>query len=196
LTCLIFNSMLCTGQCAKYTMKANDAALYENLILRMANGDNNAFAELYRHTYTAVYGFALSIMRNKPDAEDVMHDTYIRVYNAAAGYQPMGKPLQWILTIVRNLCYNRIRSGKLCDDIDEYREVIGAGGDEISDRLLLKDALEVLDFDERQIVIMHAMTGLKHREIAEILAMPTGTVTSKYKRALQKMRSAIDGRTE
>lgn len=175
----------------------NAAQLDENLILRMANGDGHAFKELYRQTQGAVYGFALSILRNKEDAEDVMHDAYIKTYTGAVTYKPGGKPLAWILTIVRNLAYNKIRAGRVNEDISQYEDYLPGNEpydatDEIVDRMVLRQALTVLDFEERQIFILHAMTGLKHREIADILDLPTGTVLSKYSRSLKKMRTAIE----
>ena len=172
----------------------NAGYLDENLIIRMGRGDAEAFKELYLQTSNVVYGFALSILKNKHDAEDVMHDAFIKSYKSADTYQPMGKPLAWILTIVRNLSYNRIRSGKLCEDISEYENF--ASSDETGqtiDRLVLEKALQILGFEDRQIVILHALTGLKHREIAEILDLPLGTVTSKYNRALKKMKKEIEG---
>jgi len=176
----------------------NAAQLDENLILRMANGDGHAFRELYQQTSGAVYGFALSILRNKEDAEDVMHDTFIKTYTSAITYKPSGKPLSWILTIVRNLAYNRIRAGKVNEDLSQYEdyamtdELVDETGI-ITDRMLLKQAMSILDFEERQIFVLHAATGLKHKEIADILDLPIGTVLSKYNRALKKMRNEIEG---
>lgn len=172
----------------------NAAALDENLILRVADGDKSAFRELYQQTSSAVYGFALSILRNRHDAEDVMHDAYIRTYTSAVTYKPMGKPLTWMLTIVRNLCYSRIRSGKVCEDISQYENLAGTIEDDSVDRMVLEQALKILDTDERQIVILHALTGLKHREIAEIIDAPVGTVLSKYNRALKKLRKELEGK--
>ena len=170
------------------------AAFDENLILRMADGDRDAFTELYRQTSSAVYGFALFILMNKHDAEDVMHDAFIRAYTAAATYRPMGKPLSWLLTIVRNLCLSRIRAGKVCEDISQYENLAGTDADDSIDRLVLEQALKILEPDQRQIVILHALTGLKHREIAEIIDAPVGTVLSKYNRALKKMKKELEGR--
>ncbi|MDO4870088.1 MAG: RNA polymerase sigma factor [Bacillota bacterium] len=175
----------------------NAIQLDENLILRMADGDGIAYRELYQKTSSAVYGFALSILNNRFDAEDVMHDTYIKAYTGAATYKPMGKPLAWILTIVRNLSYSKIRSGKVCEDIGEYEGLMSTDDtDRNTDRMVLEKAMDILAFEERQIVILHALTGLKHREIAEILDVPTGTVLSKYNRALKKMKKELEGRRE
>ena len=171
----------------------------ENLIIRMSDGDGAAFRELYEQTSSAVYGFALSILKNTHDAEDVMHDTYIKAYTAAVTYKPMGRPLAWMLTIVRNLCYTRMRTGNVCEDISEYEDL--AHGDDhgsVIDRIVLQEALSKLDFEERQIVVLHSLTGLKHREIADILELPTGTVLSKYNRSIKKLKKHLEdkGREE
>lgn len=168
--------------------------LDENLIIRMASNDGAAFRELYQKTSGVVYGFAMSILRNKHDAEDVMHDAFIRIYSSAVTYRPSGNPMAWILTIVRNLCYNRIRAGKVCEDLSEYDDLAGASNDseDVLDRMVLESAMSILDAEERQIVVLHAMTGFRHREIAEILELPIGTITSKYNRALKKMRQEME----
>jgi RNA polymerase sigma-70 factor (ECF subfamily) len=168
--------------------------LDENLIIRMAASDRDAFRELYHQTSGVVYGFAMSILRNKHDAEDVMHDAFIKIYSSAVTYRPSGNPMAWILTIVRNLCLNKIRGGKVCEDLSEYDDLAGTLDDSeaVIDRMVLETAMNVLDAEERQIVILHAMTGFKHREIAEILDLPTGTILSKYNRALKKVRKELE----
>ena len=170
------------------------AQLDENLIIRMAGGDGGACRELYQQTSGVVYGFAMSILKNRHDAEDVMHDAFINIYTGAIGYKPAGNPMAWILTIVRNLCYNRIRAGKVCEDLSQYDDLFGGPDDSeaVLDRMVLEKAMKILDAEERQIVVLHAMTGFKHREIAEILDLPTGTVLSKYNRALKKLKSEIE----
>jgi len=169
--------------------------LDEKLILRMAEGDNDAFRDLYEQTSGAVYGFALSILRNRQDAENIMHDAYIRMHRSAAVYKPKGKPMAWILTIVRNLCYTRLKTGEICEDLSQYENIAQQDeSDRTVDRMILQKALDILDFEERQIVVLHALTGMKHREIAELLDLPVGTVLSKYKRSLAKMRKELEGK--
>ena len=167
--------------------------LDDNLILRMADGDGNAFSEFYDRTSSAVYGFALSILRNREDAEDLMHDTYIRAYAGAVSYVPKGKALSWLLTIVRNLSYNKLRNGIISEDISQYENLGGIDDtDATVDRIVLEKAMEILSFEERQIVMLHALTGMKHREIAELLGMPLGTVISKYNRTIKKIREELE----
>ena len=168
----------------------------ENLILQMAHGNGEAFRELYLATSSIVYGYALSILKNSADAEDVMHDAFIKIYQSAVTYRPAGNPMAWILTIVRNLCLNKIRAGKVCEELSEYDDLAGSLSDSEAalDRMVLEAAMNILDAEERQIVVLHAMAGFKHREIAEILDLPTGTILSKYNRAMKKMRKEMESK--
>ena len=77
--------------------------MLETYLSQIAEGSKDGLALLYEQTYAAVYGFALSILRNPQDAEDVQHDTYIQIWKAASSYRPTGKPMAWIFTITRNL---------------------------------------------------------------------------------------------
>lgn len=170
----------------------SSAIVDEHLITKIGQGDGGAFRDLYLATSSTVFGYALSILKNRADAEDAMHDAYIRIYQSAATYQPMGKPLAWILTIVRNLCYNMIRLSRPTVDVSECEKLALPDDTQSSiDRITLEQALELLDLQERQIVILHALTGMKHREIAELLEMPLGTVLSKYRRSLERLRSEL-----
>lgn len=178
----------------------DNSLLYEKLILSLADGDKDAFRLLYEATKDAVYGFALSILRCRQDAEDVMHDTYIKVYMDAGNYSPHGKPLAWILTIVRNLSLNYIRSENRTEKLpdDELPEPVDPEDkiEKATSSMVLGAAMHVLTDEEREIVVLHALTGYRHREIAEILSMPQGTVLSRYNRALKKMRKEIDGKED
>lgn len=169
--------------------------LDDELMARMAAGDAAAFGELYAATSSIVYGFALSIVGNGMDAEDVMHDAYIRAYQAAVSYQPQGKPLAWLLTIVRNLGYNKVRQRKPTIDVQEAEHYVGTTEDGSPlERMMLQEAMDILDPQERQIVILHAVADLRHREIASILQLPLGTVMSKNHRALNKLRRELQGK--
>lgn len=84
----------------------------EECILQMAGGAADTLAVLYEQTKTAVYGFALSILRNQADAEDVLQETYLHIYQAAGRYKPNGNPMPWIFTITRNLALMKIRESK------------------------------------------------------------------------------------
>lgn len=168
----------------------------ENCIAKIAAGDQDALTPLYQQTSAAVYGIALSILKNKQDAEDILQDTYIQIWNAASSYTPCGKPLAWIFTIARNLALMRMREqSRTVTMAPESWQSLFADEPAVTheDRLMLASLLETLSDQERQIVILHAMTGLKHREIAALLNLRLPTVLSKYNRALKKLRNCMKG---
>lgn len=172
--------------------------LDESLLLRIGQGDMEAFAELYRQTDRSVYAFALSILKNREDSQDVMQDTYLKIRTAASGYQAMGKPMAWICTIVKNLALMKLREQKRSIPMELPEEALPAqlqnsfetGG---VDGMVLNAALKLLNEEERQIVLLHGVTGMLHREIADILGIPLSTVLSKYRRALAKLRKNLQG---
>ena len=165
----------------------------EKILSEIAAGSAAAFKELYALTSDTVYGFALSILKNSHDAEDIMQETYVKIYKSADTYQKQGKPMAWILTIVRNLCYNRIRDTKQHEDIADYTHSISGNEHENGiNAIILEDAMNVLNEEERQIVMLHSMTGMKHREVAQIVDMPVSTVLSKYNRSLKKLKQALE----
>lgn len=176
------------------TVRNLDQTELESLLVSVSNEDKEALERLYRLTDKMVYGFILSILKNPHDAEDAMQDTYLKIRAGAHLYQAKGKPMAWIFTIARNLCLMRLRSKKQKEessyDLLEYG-LAAEESSQIEDRIVLQQVLKLLDETERQIVVLHAANGLKHREIALILDMPLATVLSKYTRSLSKLKKSM-----
>lgn len=170
---------------------AGAAAALDGCIARIAQGSQEALAQLYDRTRPAVYGFALSILKSPHDAEDVLHDAYLQVWNAAGDYRSQGKPMAWMMTIVRNLAMDHLRRQSRTQSLEEAGDRFAHRPDVTQeDRLVLESLLNALGDEERQVVTLHALSGLKHREIAVLLGMPLPTVLSKYSRAMKKLQQA------
>ncbi len=166
----------------------------DDLLFRIAAGEQAALAQLYEHTQASVFGFALSILKNTHDAEDVLHDCYVAVWQGAAGYRSRGKPLAWILTVTRNLCLQQLRTRNRVSDLapeDWEPYLADKEGVTLEDRSILRSCMEQLRDEERQIVTLHALSGFKHREIAAILQLPLPTVLSKYHRAVKRLKQHL-----
>ena len=167
----------------------------QRLLLSIAGGERDALAELYQRTRSAVYGLALSYLKNTHDAQELTQDVYVQVWNCAEQYRPTGSPMGWLLTVCRNLCLMHLRRESrqvTMEDQDWHAIPDNCPGLDSQERLLLQDALAVLGEEERRIVLLHT-AGLKHREIGQALGLPLATVLSKYHRALKKMRSFLEG---
>lgn len=169
----------------------------EKLLLKVAGGDAKAFQKLYQNTDRTIYSFILSIIRNPQDAEEIMQETFLKVWTSAGSYQSQGKPLAWMFTIARNLCYMKFRDKKHEADIglsDLSEMEMGEFCPQIedaADKMVLYAALHILKEEERQIVLLHTTAGLKHREIAADLELPLATVLSKYNRAMKKLKNHL-----
>ena len=175
---------------------ALDRSALERLLIAVAAGEQEALAELYHRTRAAVYGMALSYLHNAHDAQDITQDVFVRVWDCAGQYRPTGSPMGWLLAVCRNLCLMHLRSHSRRAELSEAEwDAIPAEDTGLSaeERVLLQHALGKLPDEERRIVLLHAVTGLKHREIAAVLELPLATVLSKYHRALKKMRSFLKG---
>lgn len=173
---------------------AVQSAKLEKCLRRVARGRKEAIGEIFDMTKTAVYGFVLSILKNAEDAEDVLQDTYIKIYLNADAYSPQGKPMAWIFTIARNLSLMKLRMRSRVADIPDYEWEQLSGGDSefgTEDQMVLTAALSKLSKEESQIVMLHAVGGAKHREIADLLDLPLATVLSKYNRAIKKLQTIL-----
>lgn len=169
--------------------------LDEQLFARIGQGDKSAFCQLYEETSNAVFAYALSFLRNKEDAEDVMQETFLHIRSAAHLYQPLGKPMAWILTIAKNVCLMKFRQNRHMTSMtyEEAPEELDCSQiQEEEDRLVLETAFRVLSKEECQIIVLHAVSGMKHREISQIMGIPLSTILSKYHRGIQKLREQLE----
>lgn len=176
------------------TTKHKTLNIDENLFKRIGKNDMEALDELYHITERTLYAYILAMVKNHDETLDLMQETYIKIMSSAHLYKPMGKPLAWMFTIAKNLYLSKLRKNK---------HEIGVEFDEIlndfkfsyitdnDDKIVLEAVLSKLDEEEREIVMLYAVSGLKHKEIAESLGLKLSTTLSKYNRALKKLRKYL-----
>lgn len=171
------------------------AAVRDEDILAVARNGPDALRRLYEKTSKGVYAYALSLLKNAHDAEDVCQETFLSIYDKAGDYEPQGKPMAWIITVAKRHALTVLRKERGKSYIEEAEKAnteAFSRTENTEQRLLLQAATEVLNYDERQIVMLKAVAGMKAREIGKILGMPLNTVLSKYHRAIGKMRLYIE----
>lgn len=157
----------------------------DHLILTMPF-QKESFQGLYEKTKTMIFAYILSMVKNYEDSDDIMQEVYIKVYLAAKNYQSQAKPLAWLYTIAKNECYLYLRRKKVNLEYDDSlllpQDMSGQA------RLILADLLTILNEQERQVIVMHDLWGLKHHEIASLLEIPLSTSLSSYRRGMKKMK--------
>lgn len=164
------------------------------MLRRIAEGDNQAFERLYTETKRGVYAFLYTYFNNRFDCEDAMQTVYLKIKSNISGYRFGTNGMAWILQIAKNTALNELRS-KATRDRYSATESAAAWCDG-TERAAVRDMLvstmkRVLDADEQRIVVLHVVWGYKHKEIAADTGAPIGMITSKYKRAIEKLKKAL-----
>ena len=167
--------------------------LVEECIFSLAEGNMDALDKLYSLISKDVYAYALSKVTNKFDADDIMQDTFVRIYENAKLYTSKGNPMAWIITIEKNIINRffqlRSRNISIYDENISIDEI--SSTERICDNDFLNNLLKNLNEFEREVISLHVVTGLKFREIAKLLNKPISTVLSKYNRAIKKLQKLI-----
>jgi RNA polymerase sigma-70 factor (ECF subfamily) len=175
------------------------------IIRRIADGDESALATLYDHWAQSVYSLVALLLKDADGAEDVVEDTFWQVWQRASSYDASrGTVRTWILTIARSRALDRVRSrGRNREDIatdlslvldprsDPAQEAEGA-----ERRNLVYAALCELPEDQRRALELAYFGGLSQSEIADALSEPLGTVKTRMRLGMQKLRDRLVGLRE
>lgn len=164
---------------------------YQN-IGRICRNDREGLREIYEDYCPMIYSVIAEIVQNREDAEDVTSDFFIRLWEAAGSYRPGKGHRAWMITIAHNMAidYLRRKQREIPAD-DELKELHGEQAsceERICDKLSIKQAMDTLRREERQVVNLKIMGELTFREIAGILKKPQGTVAWYYQRAIKKLK--------
>jgi RNA polymerase sigma-70 factor (ECF subfamily) len=171
---------------------SDDARDDDELLAQVAGGDIRALEALYRRMRVQVFAVALAVTADRGTAEDVLQDTFVRVYSAASRYRPEARARAWVLTIARHLALDAVRRRTrepVCGMADHGAATPAGDPDRI--RLDVVNALLQLGEVDRQIVVLHDLAGFTHAEVAAELGLPAGTVRWRYRLALARLRPLV-----
>jgi RNA polymerase sigma-70 factor (ECF subfamily) len=172
------------------------------LIQKIAEGDQNALATFYDTTNRLVYGLIMRVLGDASAAEEVLLDVYTQVWRQATSYDAQrGTPLAWLTTIGRSRAIDRLRAGWQDQQRKEPLEALGeapttaANPEEmtvVSERQrLIRAALDTLSPEQREVIELAYYSGLSHSEIASKLNQPLGTVKTRTRLGMMKLREAL-----
>ncbi len=177
----------------------------EILVKKAQKGDVSAFNRLVLKYQDTAYNVAYRIMGNGDDAADVVQDSFLKAYQRL-GQLRGGSFKAWLLRIVTNTCYDRLRYHKRrpavsIDDVagDSSHSVLlrshTPGPEEVALRVereeVIQRGISMLPPDQRTVLVLSDVEGFSYREIAEIVQIPVGTVRSRLARARAKMRDYL-----
>lgn len=181
-----------------------DDQQYEiELIQRIANGDQAAFAVLYDRLAPILYSMALRMMNDAIEAEDVLQDGFVYIWQRANTFDASrGSPISWAITIVRHKAIDRLRvrlrgerlrerasaSPELASDKDDQSALEPFLRER---RAQVKSALTKLPEEQREALQLAFFSGLTHQQIAAKIATPLGTVKARIRRGLLQLRQLL-----
>jgi RNA polymerase sigma factor (sigma-70 family) len=176
----------------------------ESLLAGLGSGDPDASAAFVRRFQHRVFGLTLSILRDRGAAEEAAQEAFVRAWRHASAFDPRrGAVAGWLLTIARNVAINMLPSRRV-DPIDPGLLAVQAGGstedvpeDRVVDMELLRKALVRVPEDQRRALILAVFYGFTAREMSELDGLPLGTVKTRIRSAMMKLRSELgvsDGR--
>lgn len=169
----------------------------QGLVRRAKRGDADAFVALYEMVYQDMYAYALYMLRNRADAEDVVSETVMCAYETIGRLRQADKFRHWIFKILSNQCMKKRKTylretgqpvAECADGIDPVEQT--------EQKQDLEAAFAVLDEEERWIVNAFIFAGYQGDEVASQLGIKPSTIRSKYRRALLKMRKYLENEWE
>jgi RNA polymerase sigma factor (sigma-70 family) len=174
----------------------------ESLLAAMGDGDAEAAAAFLRRFQARVYGMAFTVVRDRGTAEEVAQETFVRAWQHADAYDARrGRVSTWLLSIARNLAVDRIRT-KRAQPIDPEVLMTMAlpstdpdperAGMNAHDGVRVQRALKELPAEQRQALLLASFYGRTAREIAELEGVPIGTVKTRIRTAMIKVRSELE----
>ena len=184
--------------------ESDDRTVELDLLARITKRERAAFEQLYTRYSNILYATAMKFLKEDADAQDVVQDVFIQIWDKAKLYDPAkGKPLTWALTMTRNRSIDRIRAiqrrTRLRDDFEKetvadesagIREAL-SGVDASERTQILRDAVGRLSPEQRKVIDLAFFGGLTQSEIANRLGEPLGTVKARARRGLMKLKELL-----
>jgi RNA polymerase sigma-70 factor, ECF subfamily len=176
----------------------NSAEEIESLIAQIALSDRKAFSALYDRTAAKLLSIALRVLNDRAGAEDVLQDTFIKIWRNADRYAANGlSPMTWLITIARNTAIDRLRSRGPAAGLQEAAELPAPGPSPAASAIAASDArrlgacLDALAEDRGAAVRGAYLEGRSYAELAERHGVPLNTMRTWLRRSLQSLRECL-----
>ncbi|MHC4626729.1 MAG: RNA polymerase sigma factor [Planctomycetota bacterium] len=169
------------------------------LVWKFNRGSKDALRQLYEKYKDDLLGLAVTLLRDRAEAEDVVHDVFVSFARTAGRFSLTGTLKGYLSTCVANCARDRNRRKSRLDVGLEAAAELGADSDDPVEYAVgteqaerLRDVLGRLPYEQREIIILHLHQEMRFREIAKVLGISINTVQSRYRYGMEKLRSIIN----
>lgn len=160
----------------------------------LKSGNMDAFERFYEQTKRTTFFGAYAILKDQARSEDVLQEVYLKFLDMVKEVDESRSVVALLATMARNRALNLYEKEKRHLELkEEFNSLPSEERHFAGD--LFERMKDLLDDEEYEIVILHAVDDMKHREIAELMHLPLGTVTWKYNNAVQKLKKGLGDRT-
>jgi RNA polymerase sigma-70 factor, ECF subfamily len=173
---------------------ADDSAIDAALVAQMATGDRDALASLYERHAGILLGLAMRIVRDRREAEDLLHDVFLEAWRSAKDFDPKrGRVRTWLAIRMRSRALDLQKSARVSRNAgDAGLETLVDDHDGTSpDHARVRTALSELGPEQRKVLELAYFEGLSCTEIAARVDIPVGTVKSRIAAGLDRLRSGL-----
>jgi RNA polymerase sigma-70 factor (ECF subfamily) len=172
------------------------------LLQSIKDGDEQALASLYDRYRLILFGLILRILHSQSEAEDVLQEVFLQVWQRASNFdEARGRPFTWLVTLARSRAIDRLRSlgsrDRTANEAGREAEVTGETRDAVDDAIrseqgeTVRRALAALPDEQRSTLVLAYFEGLTQTEIAERLGTPLGTVKTRMRSGMIKLRELL-----
>jgi RNA polymerase sigma-70 factor (ECF subfamily) len=172
----------------------------DQMLAKVAKGDEQAFAELYRATSARVFGVIVRMIRDRGEAEDILQEVFATAWRRADTFDPArGSAITWLLTLGRNRTIDRMRQHREellgehdASEIADEAPTPAVAAESSQERRRLEWCLDRLEPQQKSAIREAFFTGATYSELAQRLAVPLGTMKSWIRRSLMQLKTCLE----
>lgn len=173
---------------------------FDQCMRLMQNGEKIGLEEIYKAYASYIYAIFLNMTKNRENSEDLTVDFFLKLWNISNQYKFGSGHKMWLTKVAKNMAIDLIRKNSRVELTDSMQDVPSRLDnmkspieEKVIGQISFREAVGLLPVTEQQILLMKLVGHMTFKEIAEILGIPMGTVTWKYRKSLEKLKCKIGG---
>jgi RNA polymerase sigma-70 factor (ECF subfamily) len=173
----------------------------EELMLRVQKDDMVAFETLYDRLHSRLFGFILRLVKETPLAEDILQETFLRVFRERKRYRKTARFSTYLFAIARNLCLDALKTWERKHVVPDQEDHVKRAADlsktaskileDIEISQIVQHAIRALPEDQREVLLLSKYSGLSYNEIAQIVGSTPDAVKQRVYRAMVTLREKL-----